>query len=268
MKQSKRIVSIEELPDWFSIENYKEFGSLSLTEYVKQILHRVRLFHEITDGEEPFFPISPVWDSISSGNPIITSPLKSSFYSEEELVSGQLNVRDLSVADAYMVVGSYETSQDVDALENNASPYFNHATGLNSAFIAVEDLSVPTEILLIQIQKYIEELKLEKAKQHKLRKPSLEFMFQKRCHIYLDLLIWELEEQLTLGDVESVQISRKVLLEAIFPELGAQEEKLFDRHTKVLTQKLLGEQNSHLERLQAYLIANPALGQKIVSSRS
>ncbi|ELA9323948.1 TPA: hypothetical protein NKP98_002673 [Vibrio parahaemolyticus] len=268
MKKPKRIVSIDELPDWFSIENYNDFRSLSLTEYVRQILHRVRLFHAITDGDEPFFPASPAWDSISSGNPIITSPLESSFYSEKELVSGQLNVRDLSVADAYMVVGSYEASQDVDTLENSASPYFNHATDFNAALIAVEDLSVPTEILLIQTQKYIEELKLEKAKQHKLRKPSLRSMFQKRCHIYLDLLIWEQEEQLMLGYVENVQISRKVLLEAIFPELGVQEDKLFDRTTKELTQNLLYDPNSHLEKLQAYLIANPALGQEIVSSRS
>ncbi|TOF44324.1 hypothetical protein CGJ22_24540 [Vibrio parahaemolyticus] len=71
-----------------------------------------------------------------------------------------------------------------------------------------------------------------------------------------------------LGYVENVQISRKVLLEAIFPELGVQEDKLFDRTTKELTQNLLYDPNSHLEKLQAYLIANPALGQEIVSSRS
>lgn len=268
MKKSKRILSIEELPDWFSIKNYKDFGSLSLSEYIRQILHRVILFHEITDGDEPFFPVSAAWDSISSGNPIITSPLESSFYSEEKLVSNQLNVRDLSVADAYTVVGGYETSHEIDIIENSASPYFNEATNCNSALIAIEDITTPTEILLIQIQKYIEELKLEESKQHKLRAPDLRSMFQKRCHIYLDLLIWELEEQLRLGDVSKVQISRKVLLEAIFPELGEQDHKLFDRTTKKLTQNILYDKYSHLKKLQTYLIANPSLGREIVSNRS
>ncbi|MDB1124671.1 DUF6387 family protein [Vibrio algarum] len=254
----------EELPTWFDFEHYKGFQYLTRYDYIEQILVRIQLYNEVTDGDELFFPISEAWESITSSSPIVTTSIR------QEFVTNQINVRSLTISDALHISSSYETLDDTDGdFDIEATQYLYESTGFNGEILVIENTTAPIDVLLGQIRSHLE-LRCSNNKKVPQFSKQLSSMYLKRCHIYLDLLIWSLQERLVRGNTHTIKISQKLLYQTIFPDMTykyLESEKQLERTTISLTRDILSKPTSHLTQMQHHLFTKPEVAQQLVSSK-
>lgn len=277
---TKQIRKPSELPTWFKVENYEKFGSLTLEEYLEQIIIRVNYFKAITEDGEIFEPLLtiPLWDSIKSGDPIVNFELDNGFQTREEII---YNYKAIDTVD-YFTASCCCASAD-EQLESSNKSYANNTyteaiessfqdvIGCKTKWISIDLSSATDEELINEIRSklplYREELNAEEQELNKVEK-QLSTLYDYRCHMLLDLKIWEIEETTKLK--RRVIITKPTLLNALFPVSvkNFESAKQLENKTIKAVNDILNTQYSLLRKILLTLQSKPHLAKIQVSTYS
>ncbi|WP_439147069.1 DUF6387 family protein, partial [Vibrio sp.] len=122
--KTKQIRKISEVPSWFNYSNYKAFSSLTLEQYIEQIIIRVGLIHTITEDDEIFEPLfdSPLWLKIKSESPILKFELDNSFQTREQIIFNYNAIESVDYDMAHTCCMSAESIVEESHESNNIPP--------------------------------------------------------------------------------------------------------------------------------------------------